>query len=1032
MSGIYGAISNRQDLDKIRDSYLEKQNKYKWSVLVCAGAGCISCDCVRVQSALLQALHEAGMQDDVQVKMTGCMGICDIGPVMLVQPGGVFYCKLRPEDMPTIVRSHLKDQQIVETLCPQDPKTGKYVTHLNELDFFNRQKKIVLKNCGKIDYGSLEEYISQDGFRALEQALIQMTPELLVDEIKKSGLRGRGGGGFPTGLKWALARKSESDCKYIICNADEGDPGAFMDRSLLEGDPFALIEGMIIGGYAIGAAQGFVYVRAEYPLAIERLSQAIEQAEERGLLGEKIFGSDFSFSLQVRIGAGAFVCGEETALMNSVEGRRGEPRQKPPFPSEKGLFGKPTVINNVETFGNIPAIVLNGSDWFSAIGTKKSTGTKVFALAGDIRNTGIVEVPMGITLGEVIYDIGGGVPRGKKFKVAQTGGPSGGCLTPAHLNTPIDYQSLVELGAIMGSGGLICMDEDTCMVDVARFFMEFVQDESCGKCVACRLGTKRMLEILERITRGEGVEGDVERLVELGETVKATALCGLGQTAPNPVLSTIKYFREEYDEHIRHKYCRAGVCSDLFLSPCENACPAGVNVPGYIALIAANRPVDAYNLIRQENPFPAICGRVCTHPCESSCRRAQLDEPLAVADLKRYASDEAMKSDKPVIDLVFPKKGKSVAVIGAGPSGLTCAYYLGRLGYTVDVYETQPVAGGMLAFGIPEYRLPKKVLEHEIRTLCQVGITVHTNTEIGKDIQFEDLRKSHDAIYISTGTQHSRKIGVPGENLPGVYHGLDFLRDVNLGRDVKVQGVVAVIGGGSTAMDAARVALRKGASEVHILYRRGIEDMPAEKREIHEAIEEGIKIHELVEPLAFEGRSGVERVVCQRMNLTGFDREGRRKPVKIPDALITFDVDMVIPAVSQYSDLPFVRADEVEMTAWGTFIIDADTKKTTMNGVFAGGDVVRGADVVITAIADGKKAAQSIDRFLGGDGVLNKGEPIQIPDPVDDPDLAEHERFEMKCLNPDERCKSFDEVFRGFHKLNAIAEAMRCLRCDRR
>ena len=1032
MKSVKDRIIDLESLNRIRDSFQERQNHTKYTVLICAGAGCISCDCVRVQSALITALQEAGMMDEVQVKMTGCMGICDIGPVMLVQPGGVFYCKLRPDDMKTIVQSHLLHEKVVESLCPQDPKTGRYVTHLNELDFFNRQKKIVLKNCGKIDYGSLEEYISQDGFYALEQALKRMTPEQVVEEVQLSGLRGRGGGGFPTGFKWALARKSQADRKYIICNADEGDPGAFMDRSLLEGDPFALIEGMTVGGYAIGACQGYVYVRAEYPLAIERLSQAIEIAEDSGLLGDDIFGSGFSFHLQVRIGAGAFVCGEETALMNSVEGKRGEPLQKPPFPSEQGLYGKPTVINNVETFGNLTAIIRNGAKWFREIGTEKSSGTKVFALAGDIINTGIVEVPMGITLGEVIYDIGGGVPRGKKFKVAQTGGPSGGCLTKAHLNTPIDYESLVELGAIMGSGGLICMDEDTCMVDVARFFMEFVQDESCGKCVACRLGTKRMLEILERITRGNGVEGDVELLIELGQTIKATALCGLGQTAPNPVLSTIKYFRDEYDEHIRHKYCRAGVCSDLFLSPCENACPAGVNVPGYIALIAANRSIDAYNLIRQENPFPAICGRVCTHPCESSCRRAQLDEPLAISDLKRYAADEAMKADKPVVDIVFPKKNKSVGVIGAGPSGLTCAYFLGRLGYDVDVYEEQPVAGGMLAIGIPEYRLPKEVLAHEIRNICQVGIKVHTSTEIGKDISFNELRTQHDALYISTGTQHSRKIGVPGENLPGVYHGLDFLRDINLGKDVKIQGVVAVIGGGSTAMDAARVALRKGASEVHILYRRGIEDMPAEKREVHEAIEEGVIIHELVEPLSFEGRVGVERVICQHMKLQGFDKEGRRKPVKIPDALITFDVDMVIPAVSQYSDLPFVRKDEVEMTDWGTFVIDADTQKTTMEGIFAGGDVVRGADVVITAIADGKKAAQSIDLYLGGNGLLNKGEPIEIPDPIDDPDLLEHERFAMKCLGPDERCKSFDEVFRGFHKLNAIAEAMRCLRCDRR
>lgn len=1025
-------IQTQKDLDTIRDTFIEKQKRYQWSVLVCAGAGCISCDCVRVQSALIEALHDAGLQNEVQVKMTGCMGNCDIGPVMLVQPGGVFYCKLKPQDMKTIVQRHLKDHEIVESLCPVDPKTGQHVAHLNDLTFYNRQKTIVLKNCGKVDFNSLEEYIAQDGFRALEQAICRMTPDEVIEEIKQSGLRGRGGGGFPTGLKWALARVSEADDKYVICNADEGDPGAFMDRSLLEGDPYALIEGMAIGAYAIGAAHGFVYVRAEYPLAIERLSQAIAESQRRGLLGRNIFNSDFTFELSVRIGAGAFVCGEETALMNSVEGRRGEPVQKPPFPSERGLFGKPTVINNVETFGNVAAIIRNGSSWFSQIGTPNSTGTKVFALAGDIQNTGIVEVPMGITLGEVIFDIGGGIPKGKRFKVAQTGGPSGGCLTREHLNTPIDYQSLVELGAIMGSGGLICMDEDTCMVDVARFFMEFVQEESCGKCVACRLGTKRMLEILERITQGKGVEGDVEQLIELGETIKETALCGLGQTAPNPVLSTIKYFRDEYDEHIRNHYCRAGVCQNLFLSPCENACPAGVNVPGYIALIAANRPVDAYHLIRQENPFPAICGRVCTHPCESRCRRAQIDDPLAIVDLKRYAADEALKSYKPAVDLVFPKKGKSVAIIGAGPSGLTCAYYLGRLGYTVEVFETQPVAGGMLAFGIPEYRLPKQVLEREIQSICQVGITLHTGMEIGKEVSFETLRKDHDAIYIATGIQHSRKVGVPGEDMKGVYHGLDFLRDVNLGAPVSIQGVVAVIGGGSTAMDAARVAKRLGATEVHILYRRSIEDMPADKREIHEAMEEGIQIHELVQPISFEGRSRVEKVVCKRMKLEGFDREGRRKPVAIPNETIIYDVDLVIPAVSQYSDLPFVKRDDVEMTDWGTFIIDRETHKTTMDGVFAGGDVVRGADVVITAIADGKQAARSIDLFLGGDGVLNKGEPIEIPQPMDDPDLLEHERFGMKCLDPEERCHSFDEVFAGFHKLNAIAEAMRCLRCDRR
>ena len=1025
-------IKNADNLQRIQQAYQKKEQTFQYLVQLCAGAGCLSCDCMHVYEKLKTTLQELNMEEKVLIKLTGCMGNCDVGPAMIVRPGGVFYCHLKPDDVPDIVQQHLIQQQVVDRCCFHDDKTGALIRHLDDIPFFSRQQKIVLRNCGKIDFGSLEEYIAENGFSALHDALCKQSAEQVIDIIKASGLRGRGGGGFSTGLKWSLAARAKNRCKYLICNADEGDPGAFMDRSLLEGDPFALIEGMTIGGYAIGAEQGFVYVRAEYPLAIERLSSAIDKARSAGLLGKQIFGTNFSFDLEIRIGAGAFVCGEETALMQSVEGKRGEPRPKPPFPPEKGLFDKPTVINNVETFVNIPAILQRGADWFNAIGTETSAGTKVFALAGDVTHTGIIEVPMGISLGEIIFDIGGGMSGGRRFKVAQTGGPSGGCLTAEHLNTPVDYQSLVELGAIMGSGGLICMNEDTCMVDVARFFMEFVQDESCGKCAACRLGTRRMLEILERITQGQGEEGDVDRLIELGETIKDTALCGLGQTAPNPVLSTIKYFRDEYDEHIRHKHCRAGVCADLFISPCENACPAGVNVPGYIALIADGRPLDAYRLIRQENPFPAICGRVCTHPCEDSCRRAQLDEPLAIADLKRFAADVAMKQDQPVHDLVYPRKKETVGVIGAGPSGLTCAYYLARLGYPITVYESQPVAGGMLAFGIPEYRLPKDVLEWEIKSLCDAGITIKKDVEVGKDITFNQLREKHQALYIATGTQHSRRIGIDGEDLPGVYHGLDYLRDINLGHSIKSEGVVAVIGGGSTAMDAARVALRQGASEVHVLYRRSLEDMPADKREILEAIEEGVQIHTLASPLQLGGGHKVEKIICQRMTLSGFDHDGRRKPVPLGHETFEFYVDTVILAVSQYSDLPFVSRDEVEMTSWGTFIVDADTQKTTLDQVFAGGDVVRGADVVITAIADGKKAAKAIDRHLGGSGKLNVGEVIEIPRAEDEDDLVEHERFERVCLDPQTRRQCFAEVSQGYHKLNAIAEAMRCLRCDRR
>lgn len=1026
-------VKSITDLDSIKNRYNDKLSKYKFQVLVCGGAGCISSNCGEVKKALESFIQDNKLEKEVLVTETGCMGICAVGPVLLVLPDQTFYTEVNPEKVVQLAQAHLIEGKIIEEYTFFDRALGKYIPNLNDINFFKDQVKIALRNCGAIDYSSIDAYIANDGYKAIAKALGNMSDREVIEEVKTSGLRGRGGGGFPAGIKWEAGSNAVADQKYIVCNADEGDPGAFMDRSILEGDPHCVIEGMMLGGYAIGATMGYIYVRAEYPIAVDRLSTAIEEARAYGLLGGKLFGSDFEFDLEIRIGAGAFVCGEETSLMASIEGQRGEPRQKPPFPFERGLFDKPTIINNVETFANVPPIILQGADWYIQYGTENSRGTKVFALAGDIVNTGIVEVPMGLSLGDILFNIGGGIPGGKPFKAAQTGGPSGGCITKEFLNTPVDYDSLSKLGAIMGSGGLIVMNEDTCMVDTARYFMEFIQDESCGKCVPCRVGTKRMLEILERITQGKGQEGDIELLEELSENIKQTAMCGLGQTAPNPVLSTIKYFREEYEEHIKYKYCQAGVCSDLFISPCENACPAGVNVPGYLSLISMGRFVEAYNLIRQENPFPAVCGRICTRPCEAKCRRAQLDESIAIADMKRFAADYAFKHELPFIkDIVFPKNGKSVGIIGAGPSGLTCGYYLARLGYDVDVYESQPLAGGVLAFGIPEYRLPNEVLAHEIKLIEQVGVNIYLNNEVGKDITFAELREKHDSIYIATGTQLSNKVGIPGEDLPGVSHGLDFLRDVNLGKKVHVGEIVAVIGGGNTAIDAARTALRLGAKKVTILYRRTIEDMPADPREIQEAIEEGIEVMPLAAPVRFIGKDRIEGIDCVQMELGGFDSGGRRRPKIKEGSEFTIRVDMVIPAVSQSSDLPFVKSSEVEMTEWGTFITDKDTLMTTMDGVFAGGDVARGSDVAITAIADGKKAAVSIDFYLGGQGVLNKGKEIQIPLPTDDDELVEHNRFPMEIVEPEKRKHCFDEVVRGYHKLNAIAESMRCLRCDRR
>ena len=556
-------------------------------VMVCGGTGCTSSNSAAVIAEFEKLLAEKGLDKEVKVVRTGCFGLCEAGPVCIVYPEGAFYSHVQPENVATIIDEHLIKGRIVKDLLYKGAmeKETETIKSLDKVDFYKKQKRVALRNCGVIDPENIEEYIAFDGYAALGKVLTEMSPDDVIQTILDSGLRGRGGGGFPTGLKWKFAKASVSEKKYVCCNADEGDPGAFMDRSILEGDPHAVIEAMAIAAYAIGADQGYVYCRAEYPIAVKRLQIAIKQAREYGLLGKNIFGTGFNFDMDVRLGAGAFVCGEETALMNSIEGMRGEPRPRPPFPAVKGLFGKPTILNNVETYANVPQIINKGADWFKSMGTAKSAGTKVFALGGKINNTGLVEVPMGTTLREVIYDIGGGCPNGKKFKAAQTGGPSGGCIPASELDIEIDYDNLVAIGSMMGSGGMIVMDEDNCMVDIARFFLDFTVDESCGKCSPCRIGTKRMLEILERIVEGKGQDGDIEKLEDLATSIKTAALCGLGQTAPNPVLSTLKYYRHEYEAHIYEKRCPAGQCKALLsykIDPdkckgctlCARNCPA--------------------------------------------------------------------------------------------------------------------------------------------------------------------------------------------------------------------------------------------------------------------------------------------------------------------------------------------------------------------------------------------------------------------------------------------------------------------------
>ncbi|MBQ9313520.1 MAG: NADH-quinone oxidoreductase subunit NuoF [Clostridia bacterium] len=581
-----------EELNEIREKTLQEislrkdraYNGKEKHILVCGGTGCTSSHSKEIIANLEKAIKENNLEN-VRVIRTGCFGLCARGPIVVVRPEDTFYALVKPEDAQEIIEKHIKNGEIVERLLCKDVD-GSKVNSLDELNFYKKQHRIVLKNCGLIDPENIDEYLAFDGYKALEKVLTSMTQEEVIKEVLDSGLRGRGGAGFPTGRKWQFAKDSQDDQKYVACNADEGDPGAFMDRSVLEGDPHTIVEAMAIAAYAIGANKGYVYVRAEYPIAVHRLQVAIDQAREYGLLGKNIMGTNFEFDLEIRLGAGAFVCGEETALMESVEGRRGEPRTRPPFPAVKGLFGKPTLLNNVETYANITQIILNGASWYSSIGTEKSKGTKVFALGGNINNVGLVEVPMGITLREIIYDIGGGIPNGRKFKAAQTGGPSGGCIPEEYLDTPIDYESLNAIGSMMGSGGLIVMDDTTCMVNLARFYMDFIVDESCGKCPPCRIGTKRMLEILNRLVEGKGKEGDIEKLEKLAMNIKRSSLCGLGQTASNPVLATLKYFRDEYVAHIEEKRCPAGECKAMTkvmidkekcrgCSLCSKKCPVG-------------------------------------------------------------------------------------------------------------------------------------------------------------------------------------------------------------------------------------------------------------------------------------------------------------------------------------------------------------------------------------------------------------------------------------------------------------------------
>lgn len=1008
----------------------------------------------------------ASQKSDCAIRRVGCFGFCAAEPlVMAWRPGQpvVLYTKVKAADAAKLVGAVANDAAFEKLAKGADAKIESwdfrtaqvdfgrglnFLPQWNEIPFFKGQEKIVLRDCGLIDPESIEEYLGAGGYSGLVKALTGLSPEAVVEELKTAKLRGRGGAGFPTWKKWDIMRTApahpETKQKFVICNADEGDPGAYMNRNEIESDPHMLVEGMIIGAYAMGATNGVVYVRAEYPLAVDRLDKALADARAWGLLGTNILGTNFSFDIEVVTGAGAFVCGEETALIASAEGKAGRPLPRPPFPAQRGLFGAPSNINNVETWCNVPVIISQGGAWFAGFGTEQSAGTKVFSLVGKVQNTGLVELPLGTTLERMIYGMGEGAGRGKQIKAVQSGGPSGGCIPASLFKTPIDYESLAQLGAIMGSGGMVVMDQDNCMVDVARYFVGFTAGESCGKCTPCREGLAQMQRILTSVSQGKASLADLPLLAELAETIRDSALCGLGQTSANPILTTLNYFRDEYERHIRDHRCQAGVCEHLYLALCENSCPLHMNIPGYLQLLKENRIEEAFELTLRDNPLPGTIGRVCHFHCRLRCKRDQLDEPVAQGEIHRYLADTMYKMGRErqvyakLIKEKLPDTGKKVAIVGAGPAGLTAAFYLVRLGHDVTIYDAHAEAGGIPRWGIPAYRLPKDVVKKEVAFIHKLGVKFVFSTKIGADLPWKQVAKDHDAVLVCVGALKDTSLGIPGENLKGVHPGYHLLEELNAGRKPVVGTEIVVVGGGNSAIDAARSLLRTGA-RVTIVYRRAKVDMPANPQELAGAIEEGITIVAMVAPQAILGDAKGQVMALQVMRMTAGPVDTSGRPTPVPSGE-TYDIpcDTLVVAVGERVDSSGLNSLGVEIAKDGRVRVDPFSFQSAIPGIFAAGDAVTGAATAAEAMGQAKFAAAAIDATLVPDQTVaglsvnrfdslfyqfNYGMEVPLTTPMT-------KRQRAVQLPVEARRGNFIEISQGLSGEQAWHEAERCLRCD--